>query len=139
VVLLAVLEGLAVVLVLAGSTSAMGVGRLPPWRLVASGPQVQIDPAALELELVDLALAVVLATSLEGQDFQVAGEVLELGQQCRRTAPSFKLTGRLSRSPTRTPSAVPGGSTPHPPACGLQGPLTSRTWRAGCRSSSTGS
>jgi hypothetical protein len=42
--------------------------RLPPWRLVASGPQVQVDPAALELELVDLALAVVLAAGLEGQD-----------------------------------------------------------------------
>jgi hypothetical protein len=38
----------------------MGVGRLPPWRLVPAGPQVQVHPAALELELVDLALAVVL-------------------------------------------------------------------------------
>jgi hypothetical protein len=55
--------------------------RLPPPWLVASGPQVQIDPGALELELVDLALAVVLTASLEGQDLQVAGEVLELGQQ----------------------------------------------------------
>jgi hypothetical protein len=44
------------------------------------GPQVQIHPAALELELVDLALAVVVAAGLEGQDLQVAGEVLELGQ-----------------------------------------------------------
>jgi len=41
---------------------------------------VQIYPAALELELVDLALAVVFATGLEDQDLQVAGEVLELGQ-----------------------------------------------------------
>jgi hypothetical protein len=41
---------------------------------------VQIHPAALELELVDLALAVVVAAGLEGQDLQVAGEVLELGQ-----------------------------------------------------------
>jgi hypothetical protein len=40
---------------------------------------VQVDPAALELELVDLALAVVLAAGLEGQHFQVAGQVLELG------------------------------------------------------------
>jgi hypothetical protein len=45
------------------------------------GPEVQVDPAALELELVDLALAVVLATGLEGQDLRVARQVLELGQQ----------------------------------------------------------
>ncbi len=38
-------------------------------------------PVALELELVDLALAVVLAAGLEGQYLQIAGEVLELGQQ----------------------------------------------------------
>jgi hypothetical protein len=36
-------------------------GRLAPWWLVASGPQVQVEPAALELELIDLALAVILA------------------------------------------------------------------------------
>ena len=42
---------------------------------------MQIYPAALELELVDLALAVVFAAGLEGQQFQVAGQVLELGQQ----------------------------------------------------------
>jgi hypothetical protein len=48
--------------------------------LVAAGPEVQIDPAALEFELVDLAFAVVLAAGLEGQDLQVAGEVLELDQ-----------------------------------------------------------
>jgi hypothetical protein len=41
---------------------------------------VEVDPPALELELVDLALAVVLASRLEG-DLQVAGQVLELGQQ----------------------------------------------------------
>jgi hypothetical protein len=57
-----------------------GVGRLPPWRLVAAGPQVQVDPAALELELVHLALAEVLATRLEREDLQVAWQVLELGQ-----------------------------------------------------------
>jgi hypothetical protein len=34
---------------------------------------VQIDPAALELELVDLAFAVVLTAGLEGQDLQVPG------------------------------------------------------------------
>jgi hypothetical protein len=34
---------------------------------------VQVDPAALELDLVDLALAVILATRLESHDLQVAG------------------------------------------------------------------
>ena len=58
-----------------------GPSRLPPRWLVASGPQVQIDPAALELELVGLALAVVLAAGLEGQHLEFAGEALELGQQ----------------------------------------------------------
>jgi hypothetical protein len=58
------------------------------------GPEVQVDPAALEFELVDLAFAVVLAAGLEGEDLQVAGEVLELGQQfsyrhpTQRSAPS---------------------------------------------------
>jgi hypothetical protein len=55
--------------------------RLPLRWLVASGPEVQVDAAALELELVDLALAVVVAAGLEGEDLQVAREVLEFGQQ----------------------------------------------------------
>jgi hypothetical protein len=42
---------------------------------------VQVDPAALELEFVDLALAVVFAAGLEGEDLQVAREDLQLGQQ----------------------------------------------------------
>jgi len=42
-----------------------GTGRLPPRWLVAAGPEVQVNPAALELELVDLAFAVVLAPGLE--------------------------------------------------------------------------
>jgi hypothetical protein len=46
-----------------------------------SGAEVQVDPAALKLELVDLALAVVFAAGLEGEDLEVAGEVMELGQQ----------------------------------------------------------
>jgi hypothetical protein len=58
-----------------------GPARLPSRWLVASDPEVQVDPATLELELVDLALAVVLAAGLEGEDLQVAREVLELGQQ----------------------------------------------------------
>jgi hypothetical protein len=42
---------------------------------------VQVDPAALQLELVDLTLAVILTASLEGQDLKVAGQMLELCQQ----------------------------------------------------------
>ncbi len=57
-----------------------GRSRLPPRWFVASGPEMQIDTRALEFEFVDLALAVVLATRLEGQHLQVAGQVLELGQ-----------------------------------------------------------
>jgi hypothetical protein len=55
-------------------------GRLPPRWLVASNPQMQVDPAALELELVDLTLAVILTAGLERQHLQVTREVLELGQ-----------------------------------------------------------
>jgi hypothetical protein len=66
---------------LVGVDLGHGPGRLPPRWLVAASPEVQVDPAALPLELVDLALAVVLAARLEGEDLQVAGEVLELGQQ----------------------------------------------------------
>ena len=64
----------------AGS-SAAGELTLPPRWLVAAGPEVQVDPAALELELVDLALAVLLAAGLEGEHLQVAGEVLQAGQE----------------------------------------------------------
>jgi hypothetical protein len=63
---------------LVGVDLGHGQDRLPPRWLVASGSEVQIDPAALELELVDLALAVVLAAGLEGHDLQVARQVLEL-------------------------------------------------------------
>jgi hypothetical protein len=56
----------------------MALRRLPPRWLVASGPEVQVDQVALELELVDLAFAVVLATSLEREDLQVARQMLEL-------------------------------------------------------------
>ena len=41
---------------------------------------MQVDPVALPLDLIDFALAVVLAAGLERQDLEVAGEVLELGQ-----------------------------------------------------------
>jgi hypothetical protein len=65
---------------LVGVDLGHGPGRLAPRWVVAAGPQVQVDPAALELKLVDLALAVVLAAGLEGQDLQVAGQVLKPGQ-----------------------------------------------------------
>ena len=55
--------------------------RLPPWRLVAAGPEMQVDAAALELELVDLAFAVVLAAGLEREQFGISRELLQLGQQ----------------------------------------------------------
>jgi hypothetical protein len=55
--------------------------RLAPRWLVAPGPQVQIHPAALPLDLVDLAFAVVLAGGLEGEHVQVARQVLELAKQ----------------------------------------------------------
>jgi hypothetical protein len=29
-----------------------GPSRLPPWRIVAAGPEMQVDPAALERELI---------------------------------------------------------------------------------------
>lgn len=57
-----------------------GPGRLGSRGLVASSPKVQVDPAALDLELVDLAFEVVLTAGLEGQDLQITGHVLELGQ-----------------------------------------------------------
>jgi hypothetical protein len=59
----------------------MSLGRLLPRWVVPAGPEVQVDSAALELELVDLAFAVVFAAGLKGQDLQVPGEVLQLGQQ----------------------------------------------------------
>ena len=57
------------------------MARLPPRWVVPAGAEVQIDPAALEFELVDVALAVFLAAGLEGQDLEVAGQVLQLCQQ----------------------------------------------------------
>ena len=41
---------------------------------------MEMHSAALELELVDLALAEVLTASFEGQDFQIAREVLKPGK-----------------------------------------------------------
>ena len=106
---------------LVGVDLGHGVSRLPPWRLVATGPQVQVDAAALELELVDLALAVVLATGLERQDLKVAGQVLELGQQ-------FSY-----RHPTQSsvPSAVGGLALGAPGSIGASGNRAERAC-AGC-------
>jgi hypothetical protein len=42
---------------------------------------VQVYAAALPLDLVDLAFAVILAAGLEGEHFQVLGEPLQGGQQ----------------------------------------------------------
>jgi hypothetical protein len=48
------------------------------WRwVVAAGTKVQVHPAALPLDLVDLAFAVVLAAGLEGQQLGVPRECLE--------------------------------------------------------------
>jgi hypothetical protein len=53
-----------------------------PYRLasrwvVAAGAQVQVDPAALPLDLIDLTLAVVLTTGLKGQQLRVPRKRLE--------------------------------------------------------------
>jgi hypothetical protein len=42
---------------------------------------MQVNAAALKLNLVKLALAVLLAPGLEGQDLHVPGKVLQLGEQ----------------------------------------------------------
>jgi hypothetical protein len=54
-----------------------GRGRLATWRSVPAGAEVQVHPATLELELVDVALAVVPAPGLEGQQLGVPRERLE--------------------------------------------------------------
>jgi hypothetical protein len=60
-------------------------GRQQPHRLasrgvVPAGAQVQVHPVALELKLVDLALAVVLTAGLEGEQLRVPRERLKCGQ-----------------------------------------------------------
>jgi hypothetical protein len=59
-------------------------------------PQVQVDPAALELELVDLALTVVLATGLEGQQLGVTRERLEGCQHVSYGHASLLCQGHLA-------------------------------------------
>jgi hypothetical protein len=48
---------------------------LPP--VVSPDTEVQVDAAALSLNLVDLALAVLLTTSLECQHLRILGKVLQ--------------------------------------------------------------
>ena len=72
---------------LVGVDLGHGPSRLAPRWLVASSPQMQVHPAALDFEFVDLALAVFLAAGLEGQDLQIAREVLELGSSSRTVIP----------------------------------------------------
>jgi hypothetical protein len=64
---------------LVGIELGHGPSRLAPRCLVESGPEVQVDPAALELKLVDLALAVVLAAGLEREQFSISWELLQHG------------------------------------------------------------
>jgi hypothetical protein len=93
-----------------------GPGRLPPRWLVAPDAEVQVDPAALELELVDLAFAVVLAAGLEGEDLEVAGEVLELGRFSYRhpTQRSGVCAVRDMAVRLIQPNEAPAGAS-HPP------------------------
>jgi hypothetical protein len=55
--------------------------RLASGLIVPARAQVQVDPAALPLDLIDLAFAVVLTAGLEGQQLGVARERLEGSQQ----------------------------------------------------------
>jgi hypothetical protein len=59
----------------------MTSARLPPRWVVPADAKVQIHPAALKLELVDLALAVLLAAGLERQHLEVAGKMLQAGKE----------------------------------------------------------
>jgi hypothetical protein len=55
--------------------------RLASRRVVPAGAKVQVHPAALPLNLVDLAFAVVLAASLEREQLRVTRERLDCCQQ----------------------------------------------------------
>ena len=65
--------------VLVGIDLAHATDRLVPRRVVASSAEMQVDAAALPLDLVELTLAVVLAGGLERQHLAVSGEALQLG------------------------------------------------------------
>jgi hypothetical protein len=85
--------------------------RLAPRWLVASGPQVQVDPAALELKLIDLALTVILAAGLEREQFGISRKLLQLGQQfshrhALRVARRAQLGMQAKRGPATTASEL---------------------------------
>jgi hypothetical protein len=61
--------------------------RLDSPRVVPTDAEVQIHPAALPFDLVDLALAVVLTTGLERQQLSVPRERLERGQHVSYSPP----------------------------------------------------
>jgi hypothetical protein len=62
---------------------------LPVRRIVASNAEVEVDPAALPFDLVDLALAVSLAAGLERQQLRILGQLLQPGQAVRRSGPGL--------------------------------------------------
>jgi hypothetical protein len=61
--------------------------RLVSRRVVPADAEVQVHPAALPLDLIDLALAVVLTTGLERQQLSVPRERLERGQHVSYSHP----------------------------------------------------
>ena len=80
---------------LVGVDLSHGPGRLPPGWLVASGPQVRVDPAALELELVDLALAVVLAVILPAAPCLGADRLAPVGRVTQSSLAACRCALRL--------------------------------------------
>ena len=56
-------------------------GALGSWQVVQAGAEVQVHPPALPLDLIDLALAAVLAAGLEGEQLRIPRECLEGCQQ----------------------------------------------------------
>jgi hypothetical protein len=49
-------------------------------QVISPDAEMQVDPAAVPLDLVDLTLAVLLTTSLERQHLRILRELLELSQ-----------------------------------------------------------
>jgi hypothetical protein len=83
---------------------ARGQSRLTSQRVVSAGAEVQVHPAALPLDLVDLAFAVVLAAGLECEQLCIPRERLE----CRQHVPYCH-----APSVAASPHTVSSG----PPAC----------------------
>jgi hypothetical protein len=106
---------------LVGVDLDQGPSRLALRGLVASGPQVQVEPAALELKLVDLALALILAAGLERGQFgrcsrcRVGSKAVRSGSRsCRCQRSRFwirvRSATRFSRWPTSSLSSRAGPS-----------------------------